>query len=332
MSRAFTVLLSSAGRRVALLRCFREALDALGLTGRVLAADLSSLSPAFHDADEGMLVPRVADPDYVDRLLEICREHHVDLVVPLIDPELAILAVARPRFLAQGTDVHISDPAVTAIGGDKIGFHAWLVEQGFPTVRQGTPHQVLADPEGWQWPVLTKPSRGSCSIGVGLATDPADLARIAALPAAGEWLVQSVAPGVEYTVTVYVDKHGRARAAVPRLRVATRAGEVSKGVARRVEPVMKLACRVAEALPGARGTLNIQIFHDAATGELSIIELNARFGGGYVLAWQAGMRSAQWTIEEQLGLPSTISDQWEDGVVMLRFFDAVFRRTEDVGL
>ena len=95
---------------------------------------------------------------------------------------------------------------------------------------------------------------------------------------------------------------------------------------------MALAMRAAESLPGARGAMNIQIFHDAATEEMAIIELNPRFGGGFPLAWQAGARYAQWLVEEQLGLPSTISDQWEDGLVMLRFDDAVFRRLGDIGL
>ncbi len=331
MKRRFHVLLTSAGRRVALLRTFREALDALGLDGRVLAADLSPLAPAFHAADAGFLVPRVSDPAYVDRLLALCREQEVDLVVPLIDPELPVLAAARDRFEGEGIALHVGSPEVCAIGGDKIRTHAWAVGAGLPTVRQALAAEVL-DGLRWDFPAVVKPSRGSASIGVRRVRDLDELAHATRGPCAGEWLVQSVAPGVEYTVSVYVDRTGRARCAVPRRRLAVRAGEVSKGAALRVEPVMALAMRAAEALPGARGALNLQVFHDEQTGEMAIIELNPRFGGGFHLAWRAGARYSQWLVEEALGLPSTITDRWEDGLVMLRYFDAVFVRAEDVDL
>ena len=68
-----TVLISSAGRRVELLRGFRRALGAIGAApGRVLATDASWYSSAFHDADEAFLVPRLDDPAFVPRLLELC--------------------------------------------------------------------------------------------------------------------------------------------------------------------------------------------------------------------------------------------------------------------
>ena len=165
MARAFTVLLSSAGRRVALLRIFREALRSLGLDGRVLASDLSPTAAAFHDADQGVLVPRVTAPDYVERTLDLCARHGIDLVVPLIDPELAVLAAARPRFEAAGVEVHVGSPAVCAIGSDKTLTHRWLVDAGLPTVKQALASDVV-EGQQWSFPALIKPSRGSSSIGV----------------------------------------------------------------------------------------------------------------------------------------------------------------------
>lgn len=324
MSRRFTVLLSSAGRRVALLRIFREALHALGLEGQVLASDLSPTAAAFHDADQGLLVPRVTAADYIDRTLALCAGHQVDLVIPLIDPELPVLAVSRHRFEEQGTEVHVSTPEVCAIGGDKIRTHSWLTDAGLPTVAQATADEVL-DGLDWSFPALIKPSRGSSSMGVQVVADRTDLRHATRAPTSGSWLVQSIARGIEYTVSVYVDRHGQPRCAVPRQRLETRAGEVSKGVTRRIDAVEELALRAVGSLPGARGAMNLQIFHDTATGELAIIELNPRFGGGYPLAHEAGARYAQWLIEEQLGLPSTIDDQWQDGLAMLRFDDAIFR-------
>jgi carbamoyl-phosphate synthase large subunit len=145
-------------------------------------------------------------------------------------------------------------------------------------------------------------------------------------------VVQEVAPGSEHTVDVLVLSDGRCAGAVPRRRIAVRAGEVEKGVTVRDPAVEDLARRVAEALPGAYGVLNVQIFVDPAQGDMRVIEINARYGGGFPLAFEAGAHYPAWTIEEILGRPSSVTDHWRAGLVMLRYDDAVFAEAADVGL
>lgn len=317
-----TVLISSAGRRVELLRAFRRTLDGLGAGGRVLAVDCSWYSSAFHDADEAFLVPRCDDPGFVPRLLEICAEHHVDLLVPTLDPELPVYAAAREQFAAIGTTVAISRPEVAAIGGDKQHTHDWLVANGFPTVQQGSLADVQADPGAWSFPLIVKPRFGSASIGVGKVHDLAELERAAQDP---DVLVQSVAPGVEHTIDLLASQDGRCLAAIPRRRIEVRAGEVSKAVTVRSPALMELAEKVCSALPGAFGALNVQVFVGDEPGQLAIIELNARFGGGYPLSYAAGADFPLALVQDALGLPVTAPlEGWQDGLVMLRYDAAVF--------
>jgi carbamoyl-phosphate synthase large subunit len=311
----FGILVSSAGRRGALVAILRRALANLGLDGPVVASDVSGYSAAFHLADRGLLVPRQSDPGFVDALLELCEREAIRLVVPTHDGELPPLAAARDRFAAIGTTVSISDPATVAIGRDKARTHAWLTAEGFPTVRQGTVTDVLADAGSWRWPLVAKPREGSAGIGVLRCQSVADLPE-------GDVVVQEIAPGDEHTVDVLVRRDGRCPVAVPRRRLEVRSGEVSKGVTVRHPALEDLAKRLAEALPGAFGVLNVQVF--AAGDELRVIEVNARYGGGFPLAYEAGARLPEWTIEELLGRPSTLADDWRDGLVMLRYDDAVF--------
>ena len=56
-----------------------------------------------------------------------------------------------------------------------------------------------------------------------------------------------------------------------------------------------------------------------------MIEINARFGGGYPLVDHAGATFAQWLLEEVAGLSRTVHDDWREGVLMLRYDAAVFR-------
>jgi carbamoyl-phosphate synthase large subunit len=96
----------------------------------------------------------------------------------------------------------------------------------------------------------------------------------------------------------------------------------------RAAVLQDLATRVCEALPGAYGALNVQVFVDGDADEpdnLAVIEINARYGGGFPLSLEAGADFPRWMLEELLGLPSTASpDDWRSGLVMLRYDAAVF--------
>ncbi len=329
MSREFNVLISSAGRRVALVELFRQSLQELSLKGRVLGADMSRCSPAFHSVDEAFQVPACASTEFVPRMLSLCREHRIGLIVPTIDTELATLSAARDQFAAEGVLVAVSDPATIAIAGDKQRTHAWLVEQGLPTVAQQTDAEALAAPEGLSFPLLVKPVAGSAGKGIARVGSVDELR---SATRHGEFVVQSIARGVEFTVDGFVDPDGRCVTTVPRRRIEVRAGEVSKAESVRSEHLMELASRVFEALPGAYGALNVQIFVDSIAKSFEIIEINPRFGGGYPLSWRAGDRSPRWLIEQAMGLPPTHTDEWEDGVVMLRYDAAVFVSRAEAGL
>ncbi len=70
--RAMNVLLSSAGRRVSLLRLFPEALQRSQISGQVIAADASERAPAAYFADRFVKVPRCTEADFIPQVLEIC--------------------------------------------------------------------------------------------------------------------------------------------------------------------------------------------------------------------------------------------------------------------
>jgi carbamoyl-phosphate synthase large subunit len=317
-----TVLVSSAGRRVELLRGFRAALHDLDLDGRVLAADRSWYSSALHSADEHFLVPGCDDPDFVARIVEVCRDQHVDLVVPTIDPELPVLAAARDDLAGVGTTVAVSSPDVIAIAADKQATHAWLRAHGFPTVRQAPLDEVRATPGSWPYPVLVKPRFGSAGKGVVVVRDRTEL-DVAVRD--GDVVVETLASGAEHTIDALVDRAGRCVCAVPRRRIEVRAGEVAKAITVRSPPLERLAVEVCEALPGAYGPITIQTFHDEPADEVVIIELNARFGGGFPLSREAGADFPRWMLEDLTGRPSTArADGWRAGLVMLRYDAAVF--------
>jgi carbamoyl-phosphate synthase large subunit len=320
------ILISSAGRRVGLMNCFRESLSELGVSGRIIAVDATPYSAAVQLADDFYLVPRCTDPNFIPEIQQICEQEEVHLVVPTIDTELPAYAAATGCFRKQGTGIAISSPETVAICYNKVLTHEWLVAHGVPVPRQAAPEFVLGDSGAWTLPLIIKPIDGSGSLGVRVVTSFAELAAL--VSKSNDVIVQECIEGAEHTINVFVNRRGRCLCAVPHFRMEVRGGEVSKGVTVKNRKMIELANSIVESMPGAYGPLNVQCFCTAA-GDLKVIEVNARFGGGYPLAHRAGAPVTSWLIEEILGRePQEPFDGWEDGLTMLRYDEAVFVHRE----
>ncbi len=316
----FRVLFTSAGRRVGLLNCFRDAATDLGLSIEILACDLApELSAACAIADQSFAVPRCDDPGYVKKLLEAVQRHGIHLIVPTIDPELLPLAKAADQFKALGARVHVSDVETVQIAQDKIRTAQTLGCSGVPVPQTFSLDEVHQRKQGLPWPLFLKPNSGSASRGLKLVDQYEDLPSLFSEPV----LLQQHLQGPEYTVNIFLNSDGVLKSAVVHERLRVRAGEVEKGRTVRHEELLEISRRVALALPGARGVLCFQAIDDVEAG-LQVFEINARFGGGYPLVHHSGANFARWLIEECAGLTPSAHDNWRDGVVMLRYDGAVF--------
>jgi carbamoyl-phosphate synthase large subunit len=315
------ILVSSAGRRAGLIECFRSAADDLGLDLEVYACDMQpQLSAACQLADRAFEVPHCATPWFADAVCDIVRAHGVDLVVPTIDPELRPLAERAASFESLGARVHVSSPAVVDIVRDKLETARVLGAAGLPVPRTAEIAEVRDDPDRWAWPLFMKPRGGSASRSLSIVPHPSEIPERVDEP----MVLQELLTGPEYTVNLFIDQQGTLRSIVPHLRIQVRAGEVEKGRTERNTVLADLARGIAGALPAARGALCFQVMMDPERGA-RIIEINARFGGGYPLAHRAGATFTRWLLEEVSGLPVSAHDNWREGLLMLRYDAAVFQ-------
>jgi len=322
MRSHLTLLLCSAGRRVALLQCFRDAAERLGIALRVVGVDAKpELSSACQAADIRYAVPRCTDQNFIPSLLNICRQEGVALIVPTIDTELPALAEASKVFGNVGTRVIVSSLHVVSIARDKLQTARLFSNAQVPVPRTVRLKELLSEPLGWQWPIVLKPVGGSSSVGLQIAHTIDEARRTGTTR--DDYIAQELLVGREYTVNVFFDKNGQLKCVIPHWRIETRSGEVSKGRTERVPVLVEIAQKIAGALPGARGALCFQAIL-TSDGRVGVFELNARFGGGYPLAHRAGARFAQWILEEEAGLPPTAHDDWDEGITMLRYDAAVF--------
>lgn len=319
---ARSVLISSSGRRVELWRLFESAIRELGLPWRVIGADNDPSCATALAAGSVFQVPRIGDAGYSQEIRDLIGRERVALIVPTIDTELAYYASLQLPTVWVGA----SGSHTVALTQDKFATSLWANDRGlaFP------PTSLLRDvvpSQHAEW--VAKPRSGSSSVGVQLGLDSGRLTAFRnSLPvkALDRWLAQPCLHGPEFTINCFVDATGRCVYAVPHLRLATRSGEVSHAVTVRNAAVEDLTRRAIAALPDAFGPLCAQVIVDRDLGPV-MIEINARFGGGYPVAHEAGARGPQRLLRQAAGLTSTdAADSWEPGVEMVRFDQSIFRR------
>jgi carbamoyl-phosphate synthase large subunit len=312
------VLLTSAGRRVELLRVLETDLQDL-TEGSVIVADASPDAPCMHLAAGAALLPRLTEPGFESALLEVIAEHQIGLVIPTIDTELPVLASMRGAIEVAGARLLISGAQTIAVAADKVLTEQFLTTHAIPHPNQWSAEEAAELAPDLPYPVFIKPRGGSASIGVVLARHEQQLRALLG----PEDIVQEVAAGDEFTVDVWVDESGELRSCIARRRIAVRGGEVEKGVTQRHAAVLDVAAAVARNLPDAFGPLNVQVFADDE--DVRVIEINARYGGGFPLSWAAGARTTRWALQFGLGhAPEPSELEWRAGIRMLRYDQSVF--------
>lgn len=323
----FNILFSSTGRRVSLIRSFKKTMLDMGLPGKIITADMQKNTAASFVGDVKELVPRVTDPSYIDTLKEICFQHKVQLLIPLIDTELPILAAHKAEFAKMGVTVLVSSQEVNQISFDKRETY-----QFFKRIGVQTPEIYdlanLCIQDDTIYPIFLKPATGSSSIGATIIRNYKEL--IFFKDYVNNSIIQRLVIGQEYTLDVLVDFSGMVKCVVPRLRMETRAGEISKGMTVKNYDLIHAGKVVVEALPGAVGCITVQCFLQP-DGQISFIEINPRFGGGIPLSLKSGADFPRWIINMLLGSTQDIElAGWLDGLVMLRYDDEIFVSKDEI--
>lgn len=315
------ILLTCVGRRVELIHAFRRAAQELKIRLEVHGADASKLAPAIHLVDKAHIISRTDSGEYIDSLINIVRRNKIDLLIPLIDLELSLLAESVARFEELRCRALISSEEVVRICRDKLLTYQALTRAGIDTPQTWLWSDIMQQQQ-FNFPYFLKPRAGSAAAGNYIVHNEDELYTFGRCVT--EPIVQEFVEGEEYTLDVYTGFDGLPRCVVPRLRLEVRTGEVSKGLIVKNKAIMAIGELVAKSLGACRGVITVQCIL-TNTGRIRVIEINPRFGGGAPLAIHAGADFTKWILMEQLGKkPQIRPDGFRDDIVMLRYDESVF--------
>jgi carbamoyl-phosphate synthase large subunit len=324
--REVNVLITSAGRRGALVKCFKETIKKMEkVSGEIISIDVNSLAAALYLSDKHYIVPKISDSNYIDTLLDICRKENIRLIVPTIDTELLILSQNKNRFEELEVIVAISNSNVVEICQDKLKTFNFFKNNNIPTVETFSSEQIDKI-QNLNYPLFIKPCKGSGSINTHKVNSEKELNFF--IKYIDNPVVQEFAEGQEFTLDVLADFKGKVINVVPRERIEVRAGEMNKGRTVKDEELIEYGKIIVEKLGGI-GPINIQCFKKG--NEINFTEINPRFGGGYPLSFAAGANYPELLIRMVLG-EKVVSrlGEFEENLIMLRWEDAVFIKRDEI--
>ena len=314
------ILFTSPGRRVELIKTFRESAPA----GSILyGADFDRTCPASFFLDGLFEVPFKIDDAYITRLLEICTNKKIDLLIPLIDPELLPLAKAKEHFSKIGTTVMISNEEMIEISRDKFKTFERMNQIGIPSPKTILGKDLVSD--SISYPIILKPRSGSSSKGVFVIKDKNEL------PSPNiykneNYIAQELIKGYEVTVDILSDGHGRCIEGVQRKRLKVRGGEVERAITIKHRHLHSIVEKLVEQMMPF-GVINVQFIFDEIKQRYLLMEINPRFGGGYPLAYYAGANYPKMLIKILAGEEIEHTPMsYEEDKYMLRYDEAVYSR------
>lgn len=328
MPAADGYLFLNAGRRATLLKDFK---DSLGVSAKIVAADNWCVAPALFTADKYYLIPKIHDPAYISKVMEICKKEKISAVTTNIDPEIEILAKHRNDFLDNGILPLCPDEKTAQLCFDKYQMFLYLREKGIPTVL--TYDSLASFNEGFargeiSFPVFIKPRSGSGSVGA---------ERIRCLEeledrfknAKYDYIIQEFMDCEDCDADVYIDTIShKAVSAVLKKKIETRIGGASKTIAFKDERLFDFIRQICEVFC-FNGPVDMDFFYRDGVYYLS--EINPRFGGAYLHGYGAGADFPKLIRNNIHGIenPDEMGN-YEDASIMLMYDDVIMTNQKEL--
>ena len=318
------LLFTSAGRRSYLVNYFKETLNG---KGKIHVANSSSLSTAMISGDYSVVTPSIYEKEYIPFLQNYCIQNGIQAIIPLFDPDLLPLSRYRHEFEEIGVKVIVSSEEVIEICNDKLVTYSFLRKNGFntPTSFSNLNDAIQAVELGViHFPLILKPRWGMGSISIFEADNVEELTifyQRALKTIQSTYLsydalqnverciiIQEKLEGQEYGLDIINNLEGDYELTVSKEKKAMRSGETDCAEVVYNETLEKVGEKLSQLLKHI-GNLDVDAF--MVNGNPYILELNARFGGGYPFSHIAGVdlpkAIIQWlngeTVEKELLKP-----------------------------
>ena len=305
----FNVLVPGAGGPAAINTI--KSLRLSKFDGQIVSTDSDPLSAGFFLSDSYYVVPIVSDKSFIDVLIKIIKKNNIKVLMPSSGYDIYQYSIHNQLLSEMGVKAVVSRKEVLDVCQDKLLSFKKLSNR-FPFA-----FSTLYFEQIDKFPVIAKPRFGKGSKDIIKIEDLTDLKYVTTKY--NNMIFQEYLPGVEYSVDVLSDLNENPLIAIPRIRIQTKAGISVKGKINRNQSIENLCMDLAKHL-GIKGPCVIQL-KQSESGELKIIEINPRFGGGTFFSTLAGINFPALILDMVCNKEIVLPEVSE--ITILRYYEEV---------
>lgn len=287
---------------------------------KVIALDGEPLGAGLYTTATSYLIPYANSPDFIEKIINICKAENIQFYFPGLDAELPILAKNARRFRDAGITPVVSSPEVVELSDNKLLTHQILTKHGINTPK--TYDMKAIDPSDipLNYPFILKEREGGArSRNLHLIKNAQDLAALTTQAVdMTQFVAQEYIEGDEYTCGS-VNFDGECMGVIVMRRIL-RDGDTYKCFSIKDTMIEEEVRKITSAIKPF-GACNIQL--RVKDGKPYVFEINARSSGttaaralcGFnepkmILDYLVHGKRPEYTIVEQ-----TILRYWKELVV-----------------
>jgi len=243
-------------------------------------ADINAINPLI-PLKRRHSIPMANNPKFLEGVKKICDQLSIDLLIPGVDEELALLS--------ELDSVNIMLPDADYVNTMLDKFKSSQVLSGLGLDAPVT--TLIADYKNNNWtyfPCIAKPVSGRGSRDVYIIESAKQISAYLSLTGISEYkaVLQEKIVGIEYTVLVAADSKANLHAVVP-VKIKSKKGITISAITER-NLLVEEACRNIHNLLPTRGCYNIQLIL-TSDGKVFPFEINPRISTTFCMSLVAGV-------------------------------------------
>lgn len=282
----------------------RYAKQILGEAGKVYASNSTDKVSSFCFADDSAVTPLIYSDEYIPFIKDYCIKNSINMVIPLFDIDAEKLAKHKEEFAHSNIIIVVSDYDKVRICNDKWLTYKFLVENDVlcPKTFLNQDELLTAINAGEIiYPVIIKPRWGMGSIGICVVRDEeqliAETKRVREevaesyikyfdeMDSGNSLIYQEYVAGQEYGLDVMNNLCRDYLMTVSKIKLQMRAGETDSAIVVADNNMSILGEKLSNMMKNI-GNLDVDVIRKDSKDY--VVEMNARFGGGYPFSHTAG--------------------------------------------
>lgn len=313
------ILILSSGRRVALVKGFKNALNKLNIKGKVVAADLRTDAPALYFADKSYQIKPIEDKGYVDDIINICKKESIKMIIPIMEREIEILSQDKEKIeKLTGSKIIVSDKETIDICRNKFKTGEFLQQNGYCTPKIITDKDLKN--KNYKFPLFIKPLDGVSSINAFKINNEEELdffRKYIPKP-----IIQEFIDGEEYGIDVLADFEGNPISIVPMKAVTVRAGDYTRGTIIKNRLIIDTTKKLIQDLKIIGPIVIDCIIKD---NKVYIIEINGRFSTEAPALFTMGDDKAEKLIMLMQGNKLKYNEDYEEDATFMFYEESIYK-------